>query len=337
MKTVQDAEEISQIGFGFMASKALFAGLDLRVFTLLADEPKAVGELCQETGVEEGLMVTLLTALTSIGLLQKRGDLFDNSPGAQAYLVENAPAFFGDYLRFQIDRQMYPFMDQLNDVLRGNLEKVEKKTYEEWMSDPEEAELFSNSQHSGSLGPGKVLSRRVDLTKGEKFLDVGGGSGAFSIMMCKQYPQIKATILDFPNVADVGKRFVDEAGMSDRISFLPGNALTSDWPEGQDGILMSYLFSGIPGDEIPRMVRKAWDNLNPGGWIMIHDFMVEDDRTGPSMAALWALQHMVFTPHAVSLTPSWTVGLVQGVGFQDVQVSDLIGGMTKAVIGRKPA
>jgi len=337
MKTVQDAEEVSRIAFGFMASKALFAGLDLRIFTLLANEPKSVSELCEETEVEESLIVTLLTALTSIGLLQKRGDMFDNAPGAQAYLVEQAPAFFGDYLRYQIDRQMYPFMDQLNDVLRGDLEKIEKKTYEEWMSDPEEAELFSNSQHSGSLGPGKVLARRVDLSDGETLLDVGGGSGAFSIMMCKHYKQLKSTILDFPNVTEVGKRFVAEAGMSDRISFQPGNALTSEWPDARDGILMSYLFSGIPGAEIPNMVRKAYDHLKPGGWIMVHDFMVEDDRTGPSMAALWALQHMVFTPHAMSLTPSYTVGLVQGAGFESVEVSDLIGGMTKAVVGRKPA
>ena len=91
--------------------------------------------------------------------------------------------------------------------------------------------------------------------------------------------------------------------MVDRVRYIPADALTAEWPTRQDAILMSYLFSGVPGTELPRLVQQAYDCLAPGGHFIVHDFMVEDDRTGPPMAALWQLQHMAFTPDARSVTP----------------------------------
>ena len=67
---------------------------------------------------------------------------------------------------------------------------------------------------------------------------------------------------------------------------------------------MSYLSSSIPGETLIPTYKKAFDATLPGGTLFVHDFMVENERTGPSLAALWALQHMVFTPGAESLTPA---------------------------------
>ena len=124
--------------------------------------------------------------------------------------------------------------------------------------------------------------------------------------------------------------------MVDRIRYIPGNALEAQWPSQQDAILMSYLFSGISGEEVPRLVQNAFDCLAPGGSIMIHDFMVEDDRTGPPMAALWQLQHMAFTPDAKSVTPGWLVSQLDGVGFVEAKECEMIPGLTRLVHARKP-
>lgn len=77
--------------------------------------------------------------------------------------------------------------------------------------------------------------------------------------------------------------------------------------------------------------------LNPGGHYIVHDFMVEDDRSGPTLAALWQLQHMAFTPAAKSITPIWVSGVMEGAGFTDIRVEELIPAMTKVVMSRKPA
>ena len=74
--------------------------------------------------------------------------------------------------------------------------------------------------------------------------------------------------------------------MVDRIRYIPSNALVAEWPKEQDAILMSYLFSGIPGEEMQRVIQNAFNCLASDGTFMVHDFMVENDRSGPPMAAL---------------------------------------------------
>lgn len=337
MQTITDAEQISNIAFGFMASKALFVALHCGVFTRLAEGPKSARQLAEEANVRENRMTTLMTALTSIGLVVRNGDLYENSPGADSFLVQGRRYDFGDYLRFQIDRQMYNFMQGLEAVVTDAPLPDQIDSYAKWMADPEEARLYSESQHAGSLGPGRSLARMVDLSDAETLLDVAGGTGAFAIRLCEAYPKLKVTVLDFPNVVAIGRKFVAEAGLADRISFIPGNALEAEWPRQQDAVLMSYLFNGVPGEEIPNLARHAFDVVNPGGHYMVHDFMVEDDRSGPTLAALWQLQHMAFTPALKSITPAWVSGVLEGVGFVDIRVDELIPAMTKLIAARKPA
>jgi len=292
VKSVESAEEVSNIAFGFMASKAMFAGLHLDVFTHLATGPKTCEKLSEIVNVPVNRVVTLMTALDGIGLVTRDGNIYSNSPGAEAFLSRDSKYDFGDYLRFQIDQQMYPFLGQLNEVLDGSLSSEAVDSYQHWMSDPDQAALYSNAQHAGSLGPGRTIARTVDLSTARSLLDVGGGTGAMTIRLLEANPDLESTIIDFPNVSEIGWRFISEANMVNRVRYIPANALTVEWPTEQDAILMSYLFSGVPGKEVPRLVKYAFDCLAPGGRFLVHDFMVEDDRSGPVLAALWQLQHM---------------------------------------------
>jgi len=75
---------------------------------------------------------------------------------------------------------------------------------------------------------------------------------------------------------------------------------------------------------------------NPWSFRIFRNFMVEDGRTGPSMAALWQLQHMAFTPDARSVTPGWLRTNMEAAGFVDIQEEDMIPGLTRLVHARKP-
>jgi len=333
---LETAEAISDIAFAFMGSKALFAALHVDLFSALSEQTLTAEELAVRTGLEVDRITTLLTALTVLGLVRRDGEGFANSPAAEGFLVKGRKYDFGDYLRFQIDKQMYPFLTQLNDALTGSLKEDQVSSYAEWFEDPEQARLYSKSQHAGSLGPGRALSKIVDLSEARSLLDVGGGTGAFSISLCKAYPELKSTILDFPNVAAVGEGFIAETGLAERITYQPGNALEDQWPEQADVVLMSYLFSGVPGDAIAGLVRKAKETLTPGGRFVVHDFMVDEDREGPKLAALWQLQHTAFNPKARSITSTYVRDLMEAAGFEGVEVSVMIPGMTMLVHGVKP-
>ena len=340
---VQDAEAISHIGFSFMASKALFAALDVGIFTKLHEAPKTLDELATELkGVAPRRLQTLMTALTSIGLVEvdPQDRRYSNNAATDAFLVRGAKYDFGDYLRFQIDKQMYPFMEHLTPVLKGERPATMAYTnYEEWMSDPEEARLYTESQHSGSTGPARSLARLCpdELAGAGSLLDVGGGSGGFSLTLARLFPDLKATVVDFPNVCEVGREYAsqDEQTLG-RVNFLDGNALEVEYPGEQGAVLASYISSSISGDDLVPLYSKAHAATKPGGTIFVHDFMVEDDRSGPPLAALWALQHMVFTPGAVSMTPTDVMGKLEAAGWEDCRVMEMIPGLTKVVVATKP-
>ncbi|MBT5809038.1 MAG: class I SAM-dependent methyltransferase, partial [Rhodospirillaceae bacterium] len=298
--------------------------------------PLPAAAIAAKTSVPENRITTLVTVLLSLGLLTRADDGFENSPGAASFLAKGAKYDFGDYLRYQIDRQMFPFMADLDAVMTGDTAPDAIDSYSKWMADPAQAKLYSDSQHAGSLGPARGLARMLDLDGAQTMLDVAGGTGAFAITLCQAAPDLTATIVDFPNVAALGEKYVATAGLSDRIEFAPGDALHGDWPFERNIVLMSYLLSGVPGDAIPALVQRAFDALNPGGRYIVHDFIVDDDRTGPPLTALWQLQHMTFTPDARSVTPGWLSSVFSEAGFIDITTDDLIPGMTRVMMARKP-
>ena len=337
MEALTEADQISEIAFGFMGSKALFAALQSGIFTSLADGSATAPELAAKCGMHPDRMTTLLTALAGLGLVTVEQGRFANSPAASAFLVKGAKYDFGDYLRLQVGRQMYPLLDQIEDVLAGSPAEDATTSYADWFADPAEARLYSESQHAGSLGPARQLARALDLNDARSMLDVGGGTGAFAISFCSAEPGLSATILDFPNVAALGRDYVRKAGLDGRIRYQEGNALDDAWPGGQDLVLMSYLFSGVPGEEHDRLIRQAHDALRPGGRVLIHDFVVDADRTGPKLAALWQLQHTAFTPEARSLDDAWLASALDAAGFENVEVGSMIPEMTMLAEGRKAA
>jgi SAM-dependent methyltransferase len=330
MKPIEDVREISRIAYGFIASKTLFAALHLDLFTRLEQRPKTAGELAAETEVPVHRMQTLLSALAGIGLIVAADGAWQNAPASARYLVTGSPVGFGDYYRWQIDEQVYPLLTRLTDALRSSGGEPDDTLYAGEMADPAEAEQFSRAQHAGSLGPAALLARRADLAGATRLLDVAGGSGAFTIALCSRFPALRATILDFPNVVAVARRYVAGAGIGERVDYVAGNALDVEWP-GADVVLMSYLLSAVPGDAIPALLERARAALPPGGRLLIHDFMLDEDRRGPELAALWFLQYLAQPTDTVSFTHADLTGRLAGLGFTDITAEPLIPGITQLV------
>jgi 2-hydroxy-4-(methylsulfanyl)butanoate S-methyltransferase len=335
VEPLTDVRDISRIAYGFIASKALFAALELDLFSRLL-EPKTIDALARESGIPAHRVKTLLATLTALGLIVRDDDRFRNSPASERYLTRGSPAYFGEYYRLQINRQVYPALEHLDAGLAGDPRNL-ASDIEGLMRDPAEAEVFSVAQHAASLGPAIQLSKMIDLHGSRTLLDVAGGSGAFSITLCRRYPELAATIIDFPNVIQVARRFIAAAGLSERIQLAGGNALDTDWPDNQDAVLMSYLLSAVKEDDIPALLASAYLSLRPGGLLIVHDFMLDDDEQGPALAAQWFLQNLAFQPDAGSFSAAALTVLLVEQGFMSVSSQILIPQITKIVVASKPA
>jgi 2-hydroxy-4-(methylsulfanyl)butanoate S-methyltransferase len=331
-----EVREISHLAYGFIASKALFAALNLQLFGHISDGAVTVEALSERTGLPQHRLQTLIAALVSSGVILRDGNVVANAPATDRYLVPGSPAYFGDYYRYQIGGQIYGMLTDLDAGLCGDREGMQFDHMSSWLSDPSRAEDFSRAQHAGSLGPAIVMSKVLDLSEATKLLDVAGGTGAFSITLCQKNPDLTATVIDFPTVVEVAERFIDETGLSSRISLIGGDAREAKWPEDQDVVLMSYLLSAVDGKDIPLLLRNAMASLRPGGRLVVHDFMLNDERTGPSSAALFFLVYMAFQPDAVSFTAEEMSEFVSSAGFVEISSSTLIPEITMMVSAKKP-
>lgn len=330
----QGVRGISRIAYGFMGSKALFGALHLDLFTRLSGQGSTSAELAVTIGVPEHRLATLLSALAGLRLVERDGEAWRCSKAAEQYLVTGARHDFGDYYRYQIDGLVYPALQHLKAGLLGEGE-LAPGLAASGMADAAAAAAYSLSQHAGSLGPAALLARRVDLTGRRHLLDVAGGTGAFAITLCRAYPELRVTIVDFPNVVAVGREYIERAQLADRIEYLAADARSTPWPQA-DVVLMSYLLSAVPGADIPRLLGRAREALTPGGLLLVHDFMLDDDRCGPDLAALWFLQYLAESVDNVSFSGADLTAELEALGLEDVQVTPLVEDITKLVQATRP-
>ena len=338
IKQIEDVRDISAITYGFMASKALFAALDFDLFTRIERGCASPAALAAETGIAENRMVTLLAALKSLGLIAEREGRFSNAPATTKFLVAGAPADFRDYVRLVNGAFGYESFRHLSAALRGERIFPDKGFNEGLVySAGIGGAQFSSAQHSGSLGPARLMSKRVDLSDRKQLLDIGGGSGAYSLAFCAANPRLNSTILDFPQTIETARTYARQSGLADRIAHLAGNAITTDWPKGHDVVLMSYVWSAVGGDDVAVLARRAFDALPPGGLVLVHDFMVENSRGQPAFAAWYLLGSIFDNPNAVCLTPAYVEDALRQAGFKIEGTEVMLAGITMLTKALKPA
>jgi ubiquinone/menaquinone biosynthesis C-methylase UbiE len=167
-------------------------------------------------------------------------------------------------------------------------------------------------------------------------LDVGGGSGAYTLAFLKQNPKLRATILDFPETVSTSTRYAAAAGLRDRVRHVAENAITTDWSAEQDVVLMSYLWSAVGGNDIKELARRAYESLRPGGLGLVHDFMVDDAHVAPGFAALYLLSAVLDNPDAECLTPTFVEGALRDAGFDIEATETMLAEITSVTRARRP-
>lgn len=215
---------ISAIAYGFMGSQALFAALELGLFTTLSDEPSGLDALAVKLHAPVGPLGVLLSTCLALRLLSWDGERYANSPAAQRFLVQTSRSYVGDYYLRQVSPIAYPRLPLVRSLFRGG--PTEQLDYSSTLDNPETTEEFVRGQHAGSLGPAVLLARSHDFSGCTRLLDLGGGSGAFAIEAVKRYSGLSAVVFDLPQVVAVTKQIIQESGLTDRITCASGDLRT---------------------------------------------------------------------------------------------------------------
>jgi len=271
-----DLKMLNQIVAGFRPARVLHVACSLKVFTLLAGHELPPEQIADRCNAKPEMLDKLLIACTAMGLLEKRGGTYRNTGFSDTWLVEGRPLYQGEIIAHSAS--LWDFWGGLeNEVLRDDAPRP--------ASDPHRN--FIMGMHNLAVtSRARTLAEHVDLYGRKKLVDVGGGPGTYSIALCRQFPELCAVVFDLPETVAIAREVIAREGMQDRVTVRPGSWDTDDFGCGNDAVLLSNVLHGHDSNAEMKL-RKAFESLVPGGLLIIQDFLLNDEKTGPLIPALF--------------------------------------------------
>ena len=329
---------LMQLTTGFWAFKTLAAAHELDLFSRLSGTPgTTAGRLAEALTIEERPAEMLLTGCAALGLLEKVDGRYVNSPLAEEFLVRGKPYYFGGFVQM-LDKRLYPGWGRLTEALRTNRPTTWDPAVQSSMFDGEDPmmlALFWEAMHSVSTMTARKLGEAVDLSHFRRLLDIGGGSGAYDIELCKLYGELRATVFDLPHVAAIAAGKIAEASLTDRIETAGGSFL-DHLPADHDVHLLSMILHDWDEAKNRALLSRSFEALTSGGAVVISELLVNDEKTGPAPAALMSL-NMLIEAEGRNYTPAEYSAWLEEAGFRHIETVWFDAPAANgAVIGRKP-
>jgi ubiquinone/menaquinone biosynthesis C-methylase UbiE len=335
------AAPLMQLSAGFWAFKTFAAAVEIGLFTSLSGgQAMTVSEAAAGLRIHERPADMLLAACAAMGLLEKDGDRYRNTPLSEEFLVEGHPRYFGGFVRF-CDHREYPAWHHLVRAMRTNRPLTWDPATQESVfaaEDPVMMELFWEAMYSMSASTAQVLGERYDFSMHRRLLDVGGGWGVYPIQLCQRYAHLSATILDLAHVCAAAEQKIRAAGLSEVIGTVAGDFLADDpLPGGHDVILLGSILHDWDEDTGRQLLRKCWQALVPGGAILVCELLLNAERTGPLAAALMGMNMIVETEGGRNYSEADYMAWLADAGFREPRVIRLdAAGANGAVVALKP-
>lgn len=328
---------LMQLSIGFWAFKTLAAAHELGLFAHLSRAGTTTAdELAVVFGIDRRPAEMLLTGCASLGLLHVASGRYRNTPASEAYLVAGKPHYFGGWIEMA-DKRLYAGWAKLAAALRTNRPTTWNPDVQASLfdgEDPKMLTLFWEAMHALSTMTARALGQAFDFSRYRRLLDIGGGSGAFDIELCRDYPGLRASVFDLPHVADIAAGKIAEAGLSDRIGTI-GGSFFGEFPAGHDVHLFSMIMHDWDEAKNRTLLRKSYDALPAGGAVVISELLVDDDKSGPAPAALMSLNMLIET-EGRNYTAAEYAAWLRDAGFMDIRTVRFEGpGANGAVIGFK--
>lgn len=218
----------------------------------------------------------MLNSCVSAGLLEKIGDEFQNTEESAKYLVKGEPHYYGE--AFTYLASLGALFDKVDTAM---LSGEEMSHEEEFKTAEDEAAYWTHymlamDQWGGGMQQDMLLEN-TDLTGKKKLLDVGCGSGVYTMALCQKYPDLKGVLFDQEKALPLAQSRIDDRGLSQQISTLAGDYYTDPLGTGYDAVLFSGVLIQEPSDGQVRLLKRAYESMVSGGLVIVQDIL----RIGP--------------------------------------------------------
>ena len=298
-------EQLAQTARGFQESRVLLTAIELDLFAAVGEDASAA-EAAKRAGTDPRATEMLLNALVALGALAKTRDRFRNTPatvGKQwAALLHTV--------------HLWETWSTLTECVRAGGPRKRSETGDrghKWIT------AFIAAMHFYAAARAPAIMDAVGAGGVRRMLDVGGGSGAYSIAFAEANPNLRADILDLSPVLAIARGHIQKAGLSKRIQTKPGDLRADSLGRGYDLVFISAICHMLGPEENLDLFRRAYRALAPGGRVAVRDFVLNPAKTGPRGAAMFSLNMLVGTAGGASYSQLEYTAWLREAGFEDVR------------------
>lgn len=293
----------------------IFAAIRLKIFSILDYHKLAVEEIASIAKAKPRYLKTLLDACVSLGFLNTVDDKYMNTQFSQEYFVEGQPLYVGDFINVVSDEM--PQWFKLPDIILGKENMNETHPYIR-----SDYDTFIRAMNNiGNLGEANALKDAVDLTGCREMVDIGGGSGLYSIALCQKNPELHSTIIDVKEALSITKEMIGKYKDHERITLREGDFLNESFGENVDLVLLSDVIYEI--SEARLVLQSAWNCLRRNGTLIIRGYYSDPENTGPLFGALFSVKLLVGNPRGTILTIKMLEKSIRDAGFKTYKISPL--------------
>ncbi len=315
---------LSSITTSMWKFRTLAAGIKLNVFDVIQNIHN-IKEIADELKLKKDAIERLLNALVAMELLEKKEDSYFNKPIAIKFLIKESNEYYGDFILMNEESDdSWKELDKViingSSIIENHREKLAK-------------EGFTKAMHNNAQAPARAISELLDFSDKRHLLDIGGGSGAFSIILTNKYENLKATVIEQPAVCKTIKEYIEKEGNIDKVSILEGDYFQVEFPI-HDIALFGQIFHSNSKDQNAFLLKKVFDKLEENGIVIITEFLLDEDKTSPLFPALFSLNMLKQTKEGRAYTFSEIESWLKDVGFKNIEKQHLIGPHT-AIIAHK--
>jgi len=325
-----DDQRIWDLWLSHTYQGAIVTADDMGIFTELNSTPATITELAERLDFDERATGVLVRLLASLGLLVPRLERYQLTDQARLYLVKSSPFYWGHMMHVGVNDW---HVSTLTAALRkkGSAESAgpegtpkstgSGRSVDGWAEGSislEQARQIAARMHSHSLVPAIGAARNYDFTGIKRILDVGGGSGCFMIAAAQAHAQLHCTIMELPAMCQVAQGYIEAAGVTDRVDTLAVDMFRQAWPTGYDAVFFSNIFHDWNFRTCTWLAGRAHAILPPGGRIMLHEMLLDDDGAGPATTAGFSML-MLLATQGQQFTFGELQSILESVGFRQIE------------------
>jgi 2-polyprenyl-3-methyl-5-hydroxy-6-metoxy-1,4-benzoquinol methylase len=319
-----------ETAFAHQRTAALKAAIDHDVFTAIHDGAHTARAVAEARGVPERGIRILCDYLTILGFLIKRADTYDLTPDSAFFLSTRSPAYLGGTLRFLTTPDLLEKFGWLTDTIRrGSMAQSESTVAE---ANPIWVE-FARAMVPMMMMPAQAIADVLNVQAAGplRVLDIAAGHGIFGITIAQRNPVVEVTAVDWPAVLAVAEENARAIGVAGRYRTIPGDAFRVDFGTGYDVALVTNFVHHFDRETTIAFLEKTAAALKTGGRVVLLEFVPNEDRVSPPMAAGFALTMLASTPLGDAYTFSELREMLTAAGFKDASAHPLPGPQTVIV------